>query len=84
MYKANRGSLPVNIQVNFVKNKEIHKYNTRRKNDFFYTQVSTKLRKMSVNKYGIDILNDLPKCIKESKSLSCFKKRLKLRLVNNY
>ena len=55
-------------------NKEVHKYNTRQKNDFFCPQVSTKLRKMSVNRYGIDVWNDLPTYIKDCKSISKFKK----------
>ena len=49
MYKANRGSLPKHIQSSFVKNKDVHKHNTRRKNDFYYRQTSTKMRKISVN-----------------------------------
>ena len=49
MYKANKGSLPKHIQSSFVKNKEVHEHNTRRKNDFYYRQTSTKMRKMSVN-----------------------------------
>ena len=84
MYKANNGSLPSHIQLNFVKNKEVHKYNTRQKNDFFCPQVYTKLRKMSVNRYGIDVWNDLPTYIKDCKSISKFKKGIKLLLLNNY
>ena len=34
MYKANNGSLPSHIQLNFVINKEVHKYNTRQKKRF--------------------------------------------------
>ena len=38
MYKANKSSLPLYIQLNFVQSKEIHTYNTRRKHYLFWPQ----------------------------------------------
>ena len=65
MFKATRGSLPKHIQSSFVKNKEVHEHNTRRKNDFYYRQTSTIMRKMSVNQKGIELWNDLPNSTKK-------------------
>ena len=31
MYNANKGILPRNVQLNFIKNRDVHKYNTRRR-----------------------------------------------------
>ena len=84
MYKANQGNLPVKIQLKFKKNKDVHKYNTRAKDNFFARQNSTKIGKMSVNSKGIDSWNVLPKTIKDSVSIEVFKKRVRKRLLDNY
>ena len=39
---------------------------------------------MYVNKSGINVWNDLPTYIKDCKSISKFKKCIKLLLFNNY
>ena len=84
MYKANKGLLPKHIQSSFVKNKEVHEYNTRRRNDFFSKQTNTKMRKMSVNQKGIELWNSLPKCTKYCVSLYKFKSYLKLQILSKY
>ena len=84
MYKADKGTLPGNIQQNFQKNKDVHCYNTRSKENFFAKQTTTKMVKMSINFKGKELWNALPKNLKNSASLSVFKKRLKNHMLNNY
>ena len=84
MYNANKGILPKNVQHNFIKNSEIHKYNTRRRNDFFTSQSSTNLRKISVNQKGIELWNALPNRVKESVSINVFKGNIKSIILNSY
>ena len=84
MYKANKGSLPKHIQSSFVKNKEVHEHNTRRKNDFYYRQTSTKMRKMSVNQKGIELWNGLPNSTKNCVTMFKFKAYLKLHMLSKY
>ena len=73
MFKADKGNLPVKIQVNFKKNYDVHEYNTRSKDNFFVRQTTTKLCKMSVNSKGIDLWNVLPNKIKNCVSINKFK-----------
>ena len=84
MYKANKGSLPKHIQSSFVKNKEVHEHNTRRKNDFYYRQTSTKMRKMSVNQKGIELWNGLPNSTKNCVTMFKFKAYLKFYMLSKY
>lgn len=84
MYKANRGSLPKHVQNNFVKNKEIHGYNTRCRNNFYSSQISTRLKKMSVTQKGIDIWNVLPLNTRQCVSLNKFKMCIKKDMLNKY
>ena len=84
MYKANKGLLPKHVQNSFIKNNEVHKHNTRSKNNFFTNQVSTKRRKMSVTQKGIDSWNSLPLLIKERVSLCKFKSAIKKEMLIKY
>ena len=84
MYNANKGILPRNVQLNFIKHRDVHKYNTRRRNDFFTSQSSTNLRKISVNQKGIELWNALPNRIKESVSINVFKTNIKNVILNSY
>ena len=84
MYKANKGLLPKHVQNSFIKNYEVHKHNTRSKNNFFTQQICTKRRKNSVTQKGIDIWNSLPLLIKESVSLCKFKSAIKIEMLKKY
>ena len=84
MYKANLGILPENVQKNFLKVTDIHKYGTRSKNDFFICQVNSSLRKMSVNSRGITVWNSLSESVRGSVSLNIFKNRLKKEMMDKY
>ena len=76
--------VPAKIQLKFQKNKDVHRYNTRAKDNFFARQNTTKICKMSVNSKGIDIWNVLPKSIKNSVSLEVFKKCVRKQLLDKY
>ena len=81
MFKANISCLPKNVQNMFNKSCEIHHYNTRNKNNFHVKSVRSEKRKMSVNITGVSLWNELPKNIKESRSLNVFKSKLKRRIL---
>ncbi len=83
MYKANINNLR-NVQCNFSKNKDIHGYNTRNKNNFHTNNVSKVRRKLSINSRGVAIWNGLNRQIKESKSLGIFKNKLKKEMFSKY
>ena len=84
MYKASNNMLPANVQMQFCKNKEIHKYKTRNKDKLHVKSVHTNLKSTSVNVIGVKLWNNLDKEIRNSASLSIFKRKLKLRLIHNY
>ena len=84
MFKASNNMLPANVQEQFSRNEEIHKYNTRNKDKFHVKSVSSNLKYMSVNVAGVKLWNSLDREIRNSVSLNIFKKRLKLKLLQSY
>ena len=66
MYKASNNMLPANVQEQFSRNEEIHKYNTRNKDKFHVKSVSTNLKYMSVDVAGVKLWNSLDREIRNS------------------
>ena len=84
MYNANKGTLPTKVQVNFKRNCDVHKYNTRLKDNFYTRQTTTQISKMSVNLKGVEIWNNLPKTTKSSVSINVFKRRIRKAMLERY
>ena len=84
MFKANCCSLPINVQNMFNKSCETHNYNTRNKNNFHVKSVHSEKRKMSVNITGVSLWNELPKQLKESRTINVFKNKLKRQILTGY
>ena len=84
MFKANRGSLPENVQCVFKKGSDVHKYSTRNKHNFYIESVRSEKRKMSINVKGVSLWNELSETIKGSKSLNKFKSKLKSKFLSCY
>ena len=84
MYKASNNLLPENVQVQFCKNQDIHSYNTRIMNKMHVISENTNLKKTSVNVSGVRLWNKLRKNIRDSVSLSVFKRKLKCSIINKY
>ena len=84
MYKASNTMLPENIQRQFSKNQDIHKYGTRNKEKMFVSGVNSKLKQMSTNVMGVKLWNDLDSTIRNSFSINVFKKKLKYKYISNY
>ena len=61
MYKAANNMLPINVQTELCKNKDIHKYRTRNKDKFHVRSVNTHLKQMSIHSTGVKLWNSLEK-----------------------
>ena len=72
MYKASNKQLPVNVQMKFTKNKDIHKFNTRSKNELHMQSVNSSLKYKSTNNRGVRIWNEIDHSIREITSFGKF------------
>ena len=64
------------------RNSDIYAYNTRRKCDFHVPSCNTSLFKMSVMNMGIRLYSKMPTRIKQLDSFRCFKRKLKLFVLD--
>ena len=65
-------------------NSQVYQYNTRRKLDIHVKRHKTEIYKKSVINMGTKVYNNLPKCLKEIDDYKCFKKELKLFLLQSF
>lgn len=79
MYKYKHKMLPPSFDNFFIIHSNYHTYDTRNKNDFRLPLTRTK----SFTSVGPKIWNDLPRNVKDAKSLSLFKKKIRV-LINSY
>ena len=84
MYRFSVNLLPSNFNDIFSYNRNIHNYPTRISNNFHITNPRISLTHRSIRHHGPDIWNSLPEHIKQSKSLSTFKTKVKNYLISNY
>ena len=84
MYKAAHKMLPDNVQIQFTKNKDIHEYCTRNKEKMFVSSVNSRLKQMSTNVVGVKLWNGLKNDLRDSVSLSVFKRKLKHEYISKY
>ena len=76
MYKANKNSLPYNVQSRFNINFN-NKYTLGDANKFKVVRVRTILKSFCISIYGVTLFNGLSNYITGAQSLNCFKKLLK-------
>ena len=62
-------------------NKDIHKYNTRSSSNVHKIQARTNYQKYSVKYKGILVWNNLTNSIKDIKSFSLYKKKIKTHFL---
>ena len=84
MYKACNSMLPVNVQAQFIKNKEVHNYGTRNREKLHVKNVKSNVKNISVNNKGVKLWNNLDEQIRSSVSINLFKKRLKSKFIEAY
>ena len=84
MYKASNNMLPVNVQGQFKKNKEVHSYGTRNQEKLHVKPVKSTLKHKSVNNKGVKLWNNLDEHIRSAVSINLFKKRLKNKFIQEY
>ena len=69
----------------FHKNKQVHQYNTRQKDDLHSVKINTKLYgEKTIPFQGRDYWNKLPNNLKEVTSVVLFKRKLKQHILDNY
>ena len=77
--------LPEAINDIFRKNKQVHQYNTKQKNDLHLVKIDTKLYGEKTTCFqGRDYWNKLPNNLKEVTSVGLFKRKLKQHILDNY
>ena len=83
MYKAWNVKLPNNVQSLFKLNNE-NKYPTRKCLDFKVRYSKSILKTNCISNLGVKLWNILNDEIKSSKTVTCFKKLLKTRYLDEY
>ena len=69
----------------FRKNKQVHQYNTRQKDDLHSVKINTKsYGEKTILFQGRDCWNKLPNNLKEVTSVVLFKRKLKQHILDNY
>ena len=77
--------LPEAINDIFRKNKQVHQYDTRQKNDLHPVKINTRLYgEKTISFQGRDYWNKLPNSLKEVTSVAVFKRKLKQHILDNY
>ena len=77
--------LPEAINDIFRKNKQVHQYDTRQKNDLHPVKINTRLYgEKTISFQGRDYWNKLPSSLKKVTSAAVFKRKLKHHILDNY
>ena len=77
--------LPEAINDIFRKNKQVHQYGTRQKNDLHPVKINTRLYgEKTISFQGRDYWNKLSNSLKEVTSVAVFKRKLKQHILDNY
>ena len=82
MHKAFFKQLPQPVQSMFVRNEDIHNYDTRQRNDFHPPKPKTNLLKKTIAYKGVIVWNSIKPNLDVHCSLSTFKVKLKYMFVN--
>ena len=84
MYKYAKGELPSSFNNFFTKRSDIHNYQTRYKNDYNQTRNKKCFSDHSVRTSGPVLWNSLKDYIKNSNSITHFRKQFKKQLISEY
>ena len=84
MYKYANGELPSSFNNFFTKRSDIHNYQTRYKNDYNQTRNKKCFSDHSVRTSGPVLWNSLKDYIKNSNSITHFRKQFKKQLISEY
>ena len=85
MFEINKDPEKFPIKHEFIKTKDLHRYNTRQSSSegFSLPLISTKLKKAFLTFDGVKIWNSLPDQLKKIKNKNSFVKSMKFALANN-
>ena len=81
MFRMHRHQLPSLFDDMFIRNVDVHHYNTRQSKDFHVPLVRTNTTKMTISYKGVIIWNDINKIVNTNFSLAAFKSNLKKYLL---
>jgi len=84
VYKCIHNNLPSLFCSYFVLNSEVHGYNTRMSSSLHRIQSRINVRHFTIKIHGAKIWNSIPSEIRQSLSERIFKKKLKLKLLEEY
>ena len=84
MFKYEKTCIPRCFTGTFIKNKQVHKYNTRFAHHYRTVKHKSNIVKYSIKVIGPKIWKDIPLELQNSKSLNIFKKSMKLLLLSQY
>ena len=83
MYLCSKNKIPLRISKQFNLNSSIHNYSTRNSINFHIPMIRTLVSKNSIFFKGPMVWKSIPHEIKNSPSLQCFKRKLKVTLFEN-
>ena len=75
--------LPISLKNIFKTNEDVHYYNTPSTKKLHKPFIKTNIRKLSISYKGVDIFNNLPSDLKETRCQSTFKRKLKNFILTN-
>ena len=84
MFKYNNNHLPKIFNNSFHRNSHVHKYPTRRSNEFHLPLLRTVRAQNTFVYTGPRLWNNLDNCLKESPKLITFKYKLSKHLLSTY
>ena len=84
MYKFNRNLLPVNFNMFFQTNEQIHHHDTRGQSNIHFVSQNTTMRSFSKRVQGPLLWISLDPLIKQCKSLNSFKNTFKRHILSLY
>ena len=84
MFKYNNNHLPKIFNNSFHRNSHVHKYPTRRSNEFHLPLLRTVLAQNTFVYTGPRLWNNLDNCLKESPKFITFKYKLRKHLLSTY
>ena len=84
MYKFNRNLLPVNFNMFFQTNEQIHHHDTRGKSNIHFISHNTTMRSFSIRVQRPLLWNSLDPLIKHCKSHNSIKNTIKRHILSQY
>ena len=83
-YKASKGSLPYDLQKQFMRANQVHNYRTRNCDNLYLKPYKCSPKGKCPGVLGSNYFNDLPVEMQNKKTISSFKSNLKKMYINSY